>query len=277
MQQRRPRLGDILDDYCPRERRVTNHAVVAIVDDDVKQTRCTTCDGGARIPAGQDAERRAAPSRQAALTTSAGRRRQAGARAAPARGPNRTPRRPTSPRWCPTCPTVADAASRRLHRRRPRSPTRRWRSTAQSGSVRARRRRRAIDPREDDGPVHRRLIRATFPRPEGHVPERREPEFTIRQPGGRGAAAKWTATASATGATAAATSATASQGGGSGNFGGAPRTAAASAADGQRGGRGPGGPRGDNRQGGGGQNRGPAPRRRRRAQGRPLARSVLSS
>src|SRR5215218_9931546 len=44
MQQRQPRLGDILDDYCPRERRVTNHAVVAMVGDDVKQTRCTTCD-----------------------------------------------------------------------------------------------------------------------------------------------------------------------------------------------------------------------------------------
>ena len=44
MQQRRLRLGDILDDYCPRERRLTNHAVVAMVEDDVKQTRCTTCD-----------------------------------------------------------------------------------------------------------------------------------------------------------------------------------------------------------------------------------------
>src|SRR5215510_10284770 len=44
MEQRRLRLGDILDDYCPRERRVTNHAVVAMVDEDVKQTRCTTCD-----------------------------------------------------------------------------------------------------------------------------------------------------------------------------------------------------------------------------------------
>src|SRR3954471_5795803 len=44
MQQRQPRLGDILDDYCPRERRVTNHVVVAMVDEDVKQTRCTTCD-----------------------------------------------------------------------------------------------------------------------------------------------------------------------------------------------------------------------------------------
>src|SRR5919204_6462114 len=56
MQQRQLRLGDILDDYCPRERRVTNHAVVAMVGDEVKQTRCTTCDAEheykhARVPA----------------------------------------------------------------------------------------------------------------------------------------------------------------------------------------------------------------------------------
>src|SRR5688500_2213465 len=44
MQQRQLRLGDILDDYCPRERRLTNHAVVAMVGQDVKQTRCTTCE-----------------------------------------------------------------------------------------------------------------------------------------------------------------------------------------------------------------------------------------
>src|SRR2546425_12386446 len=44
MQQRQPRLGDILDDYCPRERRVTNHAVVAMIGAEVKQTRCTTCE-----------------------------------------------------------------------------------------------------------------------------------------------------------------------------------------------------------------------------------------
>src|SRR5215216_2556939 len=44
MQQRQLRLGDILDDYCPRERRVTNHAVVAMIGDAVKQTRCTTCE-----------------------------------------------------------------------------------------------------------------------------------------------------------------------------------------------------------------------------------------
>src|SRR5437868_6844632 len=44
MQQRQLRLGDTLDDYCPRERRLTNHAVVAMIGDDVKHTRCTTCD-----------------------------------------------------------------------------------------------------------------------------------------------------------------------------------------------------------------------------------------
>src|SRR5918993_3328631 len=55
MQQRQLRLGDILDDYCPRERRITNHAIVAIVGQEVRQTRCVTCEAEheykqARIP-----------------------------------------------------------------------------------------------------------------------------------------------------------------------------------------------------------------------------------
>ena len=45
MDQRPLRLGDIVDDYCPRERRLTNHAVVALIGDQIRQTRCTTCDG----------------------------------------------------------------------------------------------------------------------------------------------------------------------------------------------------------------------------------------
>jgi hypothetical protein len=44
MQQRQLRLGDILDDYCPRERRLSNHTIVAMVGDDIRLTRCTTCD-----------------------------------------------------------------------------------------------------------------------------------------------------------------------------------------------------------------------------------------
>jgi hypothetical protein len=39
---------------------------------------------------------------------------------------------------------------------------------------------------DDEGPIHRRLIRAALPRPEGQQPPARPiPEFTIRQPGGR--------------------------------------------------------------------------------------------
>ena len=44
MQQRQLRLGDILDDYCPRERRLANHTIVAMVGNEVRLTRCTTCD-----------------------------------------------------------------------------------------------------------------------------------------------------------------------------------------------------------------------------------------
>jgi hypothetical protein len=44
MEQRSLRLGDIVDDYCPRERRATNHAIVALVGNTIRQTRCSTCD-----------------------------------------------------------------------------------------------------------------------------------------------------------------------------------------------------------------------------------------
>jgi len=55
MEQRSLRLGDNVDDYCPRERRVTDHVIVAIVGDTVRQTRCTACDADhefkeARVP-----------------------------------------------------------------------------------------------------------------------------------------------------------------------------------------------------------------------------------
>src|ERR1044072_231911 len=58
MEQRRLRLGDILDDYCPRERRLTKHAVVAMIEEDIKQTRCTTCDAGPAYKGGKIPKRR---------------------------------------------------------------------------------------------------------------------------------------------------------------------------------------------------------------------------
>ena len=44
MQDRRYRPGDVLDDYCPRERRITDHAIVAMIDDEIRRTRCGSCD-----------------------------------------------------------------------------------------------------------------------------------------------------------------------------------------------------------------------------------------
>ena len=64
MEQRRLRLGDILDDYCPRERRVTNHVVVAMIEDEIKQTRCTTCDAEHPYKGGKAPRRKKARERR---------------------------------------------------------------------------------------------------------------------------------------------------------------------------------------------------------------------
>ncbi|MBG99683.1 MAG: hypothetical protein CMN58_04995 [Solibacterales bacterium] len=37
------RLGDIVDDYCSKCTLLTNHAVVALVDDIPERVRCRTC------------------------------------------------------------------------------------------------------------------------------------------------------------------------------------------------------------------------------------------
>ena len=76
MEQRRLRLGDNVDDYCPRERRITTHAIVAMVADDVKQTRCTACDAEHEYKAAK-----APPKRGPKVMTAAA----LGAPAAPAR------------------------------------------------------------------------------------------------------------------------------------------------------------------------------------------------
>jgi len=159
MQQRQPRLGDVLDDYCPRERRVTNHVVVAMIGDNVKQTRCTTCDADheykeAKIPR---VRRKTEP--PAALAAQGF-----------------------------TVPKLHD------HTAKPAEPTPQD-SPAEFEAVAAPLADEHEEPREDDveqeqeldvpdeGPVHRRLIRASLPRTEGTPPTTRpNPEFTIRQP-----------------------------------------------------------------------------------------------
>ncbi len=43
MEPRRVRLGDVIDDYCPRCRLIMNHGVVGMIGDEVKKVRCNTC------------------------------------------------------------------------------------------------------------------------------------------------------------------------------------------------------------------------------------------
>jgi hypothetical protein len=37
------RLGDIIDDYCIKCRRMTNHAIVSIVEGQAAKVRCRSC------------------------------------------------------------------------------------------------------------------------------------------------------------------------------------------------------------------------------------------
>jgi len=249
MQQRRLRLGDVLDDYCPRERRVTNHVVVAIVEDDVRQTRCTTCDAEhvyrrSKAPAARR------PKTQGALVAEApdGSRPHLASvtprpivESSPIEADDFTAEEPLSPVSIPpvedpalTAPPLLMAEARTPA---PEAPT----EAVVAAPTESR--------DDDDGPVHRPLIRATFPRPEGHIPERREPEFTVRQPGSRGGRGE------VDGNRAGFRGGQQGHGyGGGRDFGGRPH-GGGFGADGHRGGRGPGG-RGGNRPGGGDPNRG---------------------
>lgn len=37
------RLGDVIDDYCVKCRRITNHSVVSLVNHEAAKVRCRTC------------------------------------------------------------------------------------------------------------------------------------------------------------------------------------------------------------------------------------------
>jgi hypothetical protein len=43
MEPRRVRLGDVIDDYCPKCRLIMNHGVAGMVGDEVRKVRCNTC------------------------------------------------------------------------------------------------------------------------------------------------------------------------------------------------------------------------------------------
>lgn len=166
MQERRYRPGDVLDDYCPRERRITDHAIVAMIDDEIRRTRCSICDAEheyreAKLPTPR---RKTQPP---ALFTQVldglqgpGARIQAAPPAEPAAEP-------------PPIPEAAmpmDEPEPALLAAAPQPD-----SMATEAGV-------ADDsPGREDGPVRRPLIRAVFPKREGQEPAPRAlPEFTIQ-------------------------------------------------------------------------------------------------
>ncbi len=159
MEQRQPRLGDILDDYCPRERRITNHAVVAMLGEKIQQTRCVTCDDehsykAAKAPTLRRRKVVGAGSKAAGET--AGR---SGNGEAPSLVAGQTADRGKATGAEEPPPESAEPVP----------------ETAASDA----------EPAADaEGPVHRPLIRATLPRPERTLQPRQLPEFTVRQPGG---------------------------------------------------------------------------------------------
>jgi hypothetical protein len=154
MHPRQLRVGDLVDDYCPRERRLSNHAVVALVGDDIRQVRCTTCDAeheykGGKVPAS---------------------RRKKAVAGAPALAPAQE---------APSLPASGDDAAA------PAGPE-------EMAALEQAQPAEAAEP-EAPSPhaeisLHRRLIRATLPRIESDAPARPIPEFTMHraaQPGHR--------------------------------------------------------------------------------------------
>jgi hypothetical protein len=179
MQQRQLRLGDILDDYCPRERRVTNHVIVAMIDDDVKQVRCTTCDADhdfkhAKVP--RQRRKTETPAALYAQVLASGPKRVT--HEGPAVGTLSTDGDAATTEAAESTESVLEAVTAAAE------PGRLEDSHAADADV------DADDPDEDrveeEGPVHRPLIRASLPKIDGAPPPTRQiPEFTIRQPAGR--------------------------------------------------------------------------------------------
>ncbi len=173
MQQRQLRLGDILDDYCPRERRLTNHVIVAMVGEEIIRTRCSTCDAEheykhALVPRQR---RKAEPAALAAPIA-----------AAPKKVVHESPptgvESPAEPGLLEAPVAAASALPASAPAGEPEGePSERDDEPAG----------REDEPREDGGWGHRTLIRAQLPKHEGQqTVQRQGPDFTIRQPtGGR--------------------------------------------------------------------------------------------
>lgn len=158
---RKLRVGNLVDDYCPRERRLSNHAIVALVGDEVRQVRCTTCDAEHKYRQGK-----VPSSRKKKPVIAAPPLAPAPARTIP---DDARPNDPAGPPAAEAAQVAAPAASV------PETP-----QGAPGLKVEAKEEEPA--PAHAELAFHRQLIRATLPRIEGDVPARPIPEFTMHRP-----------------------------------------------------------------------------------------------
>ncbi len=199
MQPRRLRLGDVVDDYCSRCRLLSNHAIAAIVDDVIKQTRCSTCDFEHPYKDGKLPVRRARKDATSALyqqvldnvTDGAPDDADAAPAARPASPIRPALARPDAPRPQPVseAPTIdipapaapAPVAAPTLVRPAAAAPSPAPASPAPLAAAPASQPAETRDA-ADEGIVHRRLIRATLPKVEGAEREPRPiPTFTVHE------------------------------------------------------------------------------------------------
>lgn len=206
MQPRRLRLGDVVDDYCSRCRLLSNHAIAAIVDDAIKQTRCSTCDFEHPYKDGKLPVRRTKKDGTSALykqvldnvtdgvpddQPSAVAKPVAPIRAALARpdAPRPVPVLPDPPAIdmpaaaaappAPPAPAPVGVPAPTLVRPAAAAPTAPGTPAPLAAAP-----VEPVEPRDDAGEaiVHRRLIRATLPRVEGAEREARPiPVFTVHE------------------------------------------------------------------------------------------------
>ena len=190
MEQQRPlRLGDIVDDYCPRERRLTNHAIVAIVEETIKQTRCTTCDHEHVYKQAREPRRRkkddtstlysqvlsglqkpAAPTFSEESDSVDDTPETPAIVPAPAAEPAGAAAPAVAAGPAEAAPVVADPAE-----------------ASAPAEVEGEANGNVDDGSDEPWSMHRRLIRAQLPRTGNEPPPARPlPDFTVRQPGARG-------------------------------------------------------------------------------------------
>ena len=196
MEQRPLRLGDIVDDYCPRERRITNHAIVSIVDDTVKQTRCTTCDHEHVFKHAREPRRRKKDDTSALYTQVLSGLQKAGplphttegnGSALDAEGDGSDALEEAA-----GDEGLVAEANQEVPSVDPASAETAAEADTSADSEISEEPAAGDDAGNEIWPMHRRLIRAQLPRTGNEPPPARPlPEFTIRQPGSRGAQRQW--------------------------------------------------------------------------------------